>query len=91
MYNRHMPKILTTYPPLQQLCLNAGVDADAIAARVKTITGEEIGRQAVVAFLRRGTRNVDYLEAIAQATKLPLHVVSEAGKKDNKRLLQNVK
>jgi len=76
-----MPRVLDTYPPLQQLCRNAGAEPEDVAAAVKAITGEDITSSGVVAFLRRGTRNVDYLNAISRVTGLPLQVVAEAGKK----------
>lgn len=79
-----MPVILEVYPPLQQICKNAGVEPERVADCVKAITGEEITPAGVIAFLRRGTRNIDYLMAIAQSTGLPLQVVSDAAKKSIK-------
>lgn len=76
-----MPRILEVYPPLQQMCINSSVEPEDLAEAIKLITGEDITSNGVTAFLRRGTRNIDYLTAISDKTKLPLHVVSEAGRK----------
>ena len=80
MYNHIMPKKLTTRPPLQELRLRAGLDPDEVAARVNQRISEKITPAAVISWERRGTRNVDYLEALSEIYRLPLNVISEAAR-----------
>lgn len=81
-----MPKIPDPYPPLHQICRNAGTAPEDIARAIRNATGSDIKESGVIAFLNRGTRNIDYLKTISQLTGLPLDVVSAAGMRPKNKI-----
>ena len=78
-----MPKILDNKFPLTTLREAAGFDPPLAAEKISEKLGLDhpLAPETVVAWERRGTRNIDYIQAMSELYRLPLNVISEASKK----------
>ena len=78
-----MPKIVDNKPPLTTLREAAGFDPPLAAERISEKLGLEhpIAPETVISWERRGTRNIDYIQAMSELYRLPLNVISEASRK----------
>ena len=80
-----MPKRIEIKPPLQIIREAAGFDPPSAAGRISERLAREIAPGTVVSWERRGTRNVDYIEAMSCIYHLPPNVISEAARpRENK-------
>ncbi len=85
-----MPKILEVHPPLKTLRLRTGLSLGKFLEKVNSKLEKPVTGATLVSWERRGTRNIDYIAALAYACELPISVISEAAKQDDEIILQNV-
>ena len=75
-----MPKRVEHKPALAVIRETAGFSPVQAAEKIAIRLNKSIAFSALIAWERRGTRNIDYIEAMSDLYRLPANVISEAAR-----------